>query len=126
MCIVITMTCGNLYAQNVIRGIITDENNQPMPGVSILLNSAHQGTTTNEGGRFTISAQKGQTLTIRFLGYQQQDVVIGAENTIAIQMKSEGKNLTEVVVTALGVKKEIRKLGYSQTEIKGEEINYRT
>ncbi|SFS87999.1 TonB-linked outer membrane protein, SusC/RagA family [Mucilaginibacter polytrichastri] len=122
MCIVITMAYGNLYAQNVIRGVITDENNQPMPGVSVLLNSTHQGTTTNEGGRFTISAQKGQTLTVRFLGYQQQDVVIGAENTIAIQMKSEGKNLTEVVVTALGVKKEVQKLGYSQSQIRGDEL----
>lgn len=122
MCIVITMACGNLYAQNVIRGIITDENNQPMPGVSVLINSVRQGTTTNEGGRFTISAQKGQTLTIKFLGYTQQDIVIGADNTLAIQMKPEGKNLNEVVVTALGVKKEVKKLGYSQSQIKGDEL----
>jgi TonB-linked SusC/RagA family outer membrane protein len=122
MCIVITMACGNLYAQNVIRGIITDENNQPMPGVSVLLNSTRQGTTTNEGGRFTISAQKGQTLTVKFIGYTQQDIVIGAENSIAIQMKPEGKNLNEVIVTALGVKKEVQKLGYSQSQIKGEEL----
>jgi TonB-linked SusC/RagA family outer membrane protein len=122
MCIVITMACGNLYAQNVIRGIVTDENNQPMPGVSVLLNSLRQGTTTNDGGRFTISAQKGQTLTIKFIGYAQQDIVIGADNTLAIQMKPEGKNLTEVVVTALGVKKEVKKLGYSQSQIKGEEL----
>ncbi|WCT14622.1 SusC/RagA family TonB-linked outer membrane protein [Mucilaginibacter jinjuensis] len=122
MCIVITMACGNLYAQNVIRGIITDENNQPMPGVSVLLNSARQGTTTNDGGRFTISAQKGQTLTVKFLGYKEQEIVIGAENTLAIQMKPEGKNLNEVVVTALGVKKEVKKLGYSQSQIKGDEL----
>lgn len=109
-------------AQNVIRGIITDENNQPLPGVSVMIAGSRQGTSTNINGRFTISATQGQTLTVSFIGYKTQQLTIGAEANLAVQMKAEGKELSEIVVTALGVKKEVQKLGYSQSQIKGEEL----
>ncbi|PTQ92644.1 TonB-linked SusC/RagA family outer membrane protein [Mucilaginibacter yixingensis] len=109
-------------AQNVIRGIITDENNQPLPGVSVMIAGSRQGTSTNINGRFTISATQGQTLTVSFIGYKTQELTIGADANLAVQMKAEGKELSEIVVTALGVKKEVQKLGYSQSQIKGEEL----
>lgn len=112
----------NIYAQNVIRGIITDENNEPLPGVSVLLKGTTTGTVTGDGGRFTISANKGQTLVISFIGYNTREVVIGAEPNLSLQLNATTKNLSEVVVTALGVRKEVQKLGYSQTQIRGEEL----
>lgn len=113
---------GRLQAQNVIRGIITDENNEPLPGVSVLLKGTTTGTVTGDGGRFTISANRGQTLVISFIGYDTREVVIGAEPNLSLQLNATTKNLSEVVVTALGVRKEVQKLGYSQTQIRGEEL----
>lgn len=111
-----------LQAQNVIRGIIIDENKEPLPGVSVLLKGTTTGTVTSDGGRFTISANRGQTLVISFIGYDTREVVIGAEPNLSLQLNATTKNLSEVVVTALGVRKEVQKLGYSQTQIRGEEL----
>jgi len=73
-----------LHAQNVIRGIITDENKEPLPGVSVLLKGTTTGTVTGDGGRFTISANRGQTLVISFIGYDTKEVVIGAEPNLSL------------------------------------------
>jgi len=119
----IMLTGSDLFAQNVtIRGIVLDDTNQPMSGVSIMVKGTTQGTATGIGGRFTISAAKGQVLLFRVIGFTSQEVTVGNETTISVSLQSDSKALSEVVVTALGVKKEVRKLGYSQTEIKGDEL----
>ena len=116
------LTCSQLQAQNVVRGIITDENNQPLPGVNILLKGTTTGTVTGAGGRFTISANPGQTLSVSFIGFETREIVVGTDTNLSVQLKTNTKTLSEVVVTALGVKKEFQKLGYSQSQINGEEL----
>jgi TonB-linked SusC/RagA family outer membrane protein len=112
-----------LYAQNVpIRGIIIDEHNQPLAAVSVQIKGTSFGTVTGAEGRFTLSATRGQVLVIKSVGLVPQEVVIGTETNISIQMKNDSKALTEVVVTAYGVKKEVRKLGYSVQEVKGADL----
>lgn len=116
-------TYSSSYAQNLtIRGIVLDDTNQPLPGVSVMLKGSGQGTATGAGGRFTISAAKGQTLTFRTIGFATQEVVIGDDVNISVSLKSDTRALSEVVVTALGVKKETQRLGYSTTQIKGSEM----
>jgi len=115
--------CGNLYAQNTtIRGIVLDENNQPFPGVAVQIKGTSTGTVTGREGRFTIGASKGQVLTFKFLGYAPQEVEIGTDPNLSVTMKTDSKALTEVVVTAYGIKKEVRKIGYSVQEVKGPDL----
>jgi TonB-linked SusC/RagA family outer membrane protein len=118
----VLMACGNLFAQNLpVRGIVLDNNNQPLPGVSVIIKGSTQGTVTGVGGRFTISVDKGQTLVFSSIGFNSQEIVVNEAN-MSVSLVPDTKTLNEVVVTALGVKKEFQKLGYSQSQINGEDL----
>ncbi|MFI5140299.1 MAG: carboxypeptidase-like regulatory domain-containing protein, partial [Sphingobacteriales bacterium] len=119
---VVLLVCGNVFAQNLpVRGIVLDNNNEPLPGVSVLIKGTAKGTLTGVEGRFTISIDKGQTLVFKSIGYISQELVV-TDAYISVQLAPDNKTLNEVVVTALGVKKEFQKLGYSQSQINGDEL----
>src|SRR5947209_5532975 len=83
------MVCGNLFAQNLpVRGIVLDNNNQPMPGVSVIIKGSTKGTVTGVEGRFTISVDKGQTLVFSSLGFISQETVVN-EAYISITLVPE-------------------------------------
>lgn len=112
-----------VYAQAVpVKGIVTDDHNQPVFGVTINIKGTSFGTTTNTEGRFTISATKGQALVIKSIGFLSKEVSVGTETDISVQLISDSKALTEVVVTAYGIKKEVRKIGYTVQEVKGSDV----
>jgi len=114
--------CGKLFAQNLpVRGIVLDNNNQPIPGVSVIVKGIDKGTNTGIEGRFTLSVDKGQVLVFKSVGFVTQEVTV-SETYISVQLVPDNKTLNEVVVTALGVKKSFQKLGYSQSQINGDEL----
>lgn len=114
---------GNLFAQRMqIKGVVTDEANATVPGVSIMIKGTKTGTSTNTNGAFTIEAEQGQTLVIRSVGYIAKEIIVGSQVTLTIQLKNDATTLGEVVVTALGIKKDIRKIGYATQEVKGSEL----
>jgi TonB-linked SusC/RagA family outer membrane protein len=118
----VLMVCGNLFAQNLpVRGIVLDNNNQPLPGVSVTIKGSTKGTVTGVEGRFTIAVDKGQTLVFSSIGFISQETLVN-EQYISVTLVPDNKTLNEVVVTALGVKKEFQKLGYSQSQINGDEL----
>ncbi len=120
--LMVLMVCGNVFAQNLaVRGIVLDNNSQPLPGVSVTIKGTTLGTVTSVEGRFTLSVQKGQTLVFRSIGFTAQELLLN-EAFVSVTLQPDSKTLNEVVVTALGVKKEFQKLGYSQTVIKGDEM----
>jgi TonB-linked SusC/RagA family outer membrane protein len=120
--IVVLMVYGNLFAQNLpVRGIVLDNNNQPLPGVSVTIKGSTKGTVTGVEGRFTIAVDKGQTLVFSSIGFISQETVVN-EQYISVTLVPDNKTLNEVVVTALGVKKEFQKLGYSQSQINGDDL----
>ncbi|MBS1532525.1 MAG: carboxypeptidase-like regulatory domain-containing protein, partial [Bacteroidetes bacterium] len=110
------------FAQAKIGGTVTDENHQPLPGVTISINGSTKGTVTDENGRFLFTAQKGQVLTFKFIGYQAQQVTISDQVVYDVVMKADNQELNEVVVTALGVKKETRRIGYSTQTVNGDQL----
>jgi TonB-linked SusC/RagA family outer membrane protein len=122
MLVTFFMFCGKAFAQNTIRGIVLDNNNQPLPGVTIKVKGTTRATITNVGGRFTFAAGKGEVLVISEVGFITQELTVTSDVNYSIQMQQETKNLNEVVVTALGVKKEFQKLGYSQSQVNGDEL----
>ncbi len=121
--VIVFSVCGKLFAQNnTIRGIVLDNNGQPIPGVTITVKGTTRATVTGPEGRFTFSAVNGEILLVKTIGFISQEVPVTAETNYSIQLKQETKNLNEVVVTALGVKKEFQKLGYSQSQINGDDL----
>jgi len=110
------------FAQAKIGGAVTDENHLPLPGVTITLDGSTKGTVTDENGRFLFTVQKGQVLTFKFIGYQTQQVTITDQQVYDVVMKADNKELTEVVVTALDVKKDTRRIGYATQTVNGDQL----
>lgn len=111
-----------LWAQQAITGKVTDNTGQPLTGVNVLVKGTNKGTVTNAQGAFSLSVATGSTLVFRYVGYLPQEVPVGTETQLTVVLKQDEKSLGEVVVTALGIKKEKKSLGYSVSEVKGEEL----
>ncbi len=113
---------GVLLAQNKIEGRVTDAETQaPLEGVSVAVKNSKTGTSTNANGEFILDAPKNSRLVLSFVGYDPKEIQ-AAQNNIGIQLTSISQQLTDVVVTALGVKKDVKRLGYSVQEIKGGDL----
>lgn len=113
----------HLFAQNVkLKGTITDETKAPLPGASIKIKGTTTGTISSSNGTYSLSVPKGKTIVISSIGYLTQEVVTSGEPVLNFELKNDSKLLTEVVVTALGIKKDVRKIGYATQEIKGSEL----
>ncbi|MEN7548064.1 SusC/RagA family TonB-linked outer membrane protein [Rapidithrix thailandica] len=105
-----------------ISGTVLDENAEPLSGVNILLKGTTRGTVTDEAGSYRIAVPNAEvTLIFSFVGYQRQEVSVGEQTRIDVTM-SPDLVLEQVVVTALGIEKEKKNLGYSVTEVKGAEL----
>jgi TonB-linked SusC/RagA family outer membrane protein len=110
-------------AQRVVSGRILSEADQtPIAGASIVIKGSKTGTSTDVEGRFSIRANNGDVLLITGVGLTAKETLLGNESTISIVVQADSKNLNEVVVTALGIKKEVKRLGYSVQEVKGDDL----
>ena len=106
-----------------ISGKITDENRVGLPGASVVVNGTTTGTTTDLNGNFKLSAPDGATLTISFVGYKTQEIAIGSQSVIDIQMEVDANILGEVVVvTALGIERQERSIGYAVQSVKALDV----
>jgi TonB-linked SusC/RagA family outer membrane protein len=108
-----------------VKGKVTDRaTGQPLVGVSVLLKGTGQGTSTNAAGEFTLSLAESQgTLLVSSIGYQTEEIPLGGRTSLAISLAADTKALGEVVVTALGIKREQKALGYSVAQIDGAELS---
>ncbi|ULT27602.1 TonB-dependent receptor plug domain-containing protein [Sphingobacterium sp. E70] len=111
----------SLYAQQSITGIVSDANG-PISGVTVTVKGTTKGTQTIANGSFTIQAAQGETLRISIVGYKTQEIVVGSNKAINITLTSDAAALDEVVVTAMGIKRESKALGYAVSNIKADEI----
>jgi len=109
--------------QNVqTKGNVTDAaSNKPLAGVSITIKNKDRGTISNEQGDFALYTVTGEKLLISFSGYQEQ-LVNATGNFLTIKLTPVAKQLEDVVVTALGVKKEKKIIGYSSQDVKGADL----
>ncbi len=115
----LAMSC-IVMAQRIVSGSILDENQKPVSDVTVMVKGTTRQTLTNQNGKFSIEATDQDTLVISHISFLLLELkATQAEN---ISLVHNAKNLSEVVVTALGVKKELKKIGYSVQEIKGEEL----
>ncbi|MBL0738712.1 SusC/RagA family TonB-linked outer membrane protein [Flavobacterium sp. GN10] len=112
----------NLRAQMNVRGKVLDESGMPMPGVTILEKGTKTNTMTDMEGNFSFAVNASAVLVISYMGYVTQEVAANA-NPFTIIMKPSTSELNEVVVTALGIKREEKKLGFSQQTIKSDNLS---
>ncbi|MDD2323325.1 MAG: SusC/RagA family TonB-linked outer membrane protein [Bacteroidales bacterium] len=113
------------YGQNrTIRGTVTaDDDGQPLPGVTVIKKGTFYGTTTDFNGRYSLDKlTQDDTLRFSFMGYMPTEVAIGDKEEINIKLTASARNLDAVVVTALGIKRESREIGYTTESFTGEEI----
>jgi TonB-linked SusC/RagA family outer membrane protein len=106
-----------------VKGTISDNNGQTLPGVNVLVKGTANGTNTDANGQYEIDVPSaGSVLIFSSIGFQKQEVTVGQRTVLDIKMAAETATLDEVVVTALGIRREKKALGYSISEVKGEEL----
>jgi len=105
-----------------IDGTVTDEKKQPVSFASVIIKGTSKGTSTAQDGSFKLDVAPGATLLIRAVGYTIKEIPVGNEQHFNITLTENASDLNEVVVTALGVKKEKRNLTFSAQEVKSDEI----
>ena len=109
------------YAQQ-ISGTVSDENGVPLPGATVLIQGTSTGVSTDFDGNYSIGASSGDTLVFSFVGYSSQSVVVGSSTTVNVSLEPDN-TLDEVVVTALGIQRNAKALGYSVTNVDGDELS---
>jgi TonB-linked SusC/RagA family outer membrane protein len=113
----------SLAQDRTVTGKVTGEEGSVLPGVNISIKGSTRGTTTNSEGNYSITASPSATLVFSFIGYQTVEREVGNQNTIDVSLPVDVNQLQEVVVTALGISREKKALGYAVQEIQGEEVS---
>ena len=106
-----------------VTGTITDDHSQPVPAVTVQVKNTNRATTSNAYGKYEIKASADEVLVFSYVGTPTQEEVVGRRNAINIKIAGDAQNLREVVVTALGIKKQARGLGYAATSVDPDELS---
>ena len=118
------LSAGLAFAQNVqVTGIATSaEDGSPMPAVAVAVQGTGRGTTTDLDGAYSISVPSNGTLVFSFLGYDDAVVPVNGRTTINVALQPGAILVDDVVITALGISKAEKAIGYAATTIKADDI----
>ena len=106
-----------------ITGVVTDGNGMPLPGVNVLIKGTTTGVQTNFDGEYSIEASQGDTLIFSYVGLKTVEYRVNNNDRIDVILKPDSAQLEEVVITALGISREKKALGYATQELAGEDVN---
>lgn len=113
-----------LAQERTISGVIKDPTGETLPGVAVIVKGTTQGTVTGIDGAYRLMATgDNPTLLFKLVGYKTQEVAVGTQSEISISLEEDVEQLDEVVVTALGVERDERSLGYAVQNVSGEEMS---
>lgn len=113
----------NPAEQNVVTGTIINESGEPLPGVTVLIKGTTNGTVTDVNGKYTLpNVPDGAVIQFSFVGMETQEIAAGGRSTIDVTLAESSIGVDEVVVTALGISREKKSLGYSVAEVSGESL----
>ncbi|MDQ8005196.1 MAG: TonB-dependent receptor [Pedobacter sp.] len=125
-CFLLLLLSDVAYAQNVtVKGVVNDDQNLPIPGVSVVVKGTNNGVQTDANGAYTISAPSNSTLTFSFIGFNNQEVAINNRTLINITLQTATNDLQQVVVVGYGTQQK-KDLTGSIASVKGEEIEKMT
>ena len=108
--------------QNTITGLVSDEFGQPLPGANIILEGTTKGVQTDFDGKYNIEANAGDVLVFSYVGMKNTKITVGTGTTINVILKEDAAALDEIVVTALGIKREMKSLGYAVEKVSGDDL----
>ena len=107
--------------ERIVTGVVSDNSGLPIPGVNVLIKGTKLGTQTDFDGKYSIKAAPSQTLVFNFVGMKSQEIV-ASSSIINVKMKDSSVELEGVVVTALGIKRQKRSLGYATATVTGKDL----
>lgn len=106
-----------------VIGTVVDAAGIPVIGANILVKGTTNGTITDIDGNFSIEVEENSILEVSYIGYVTTEVKVGTNTTLSITLKEDSQALDELVVTALGIKREEKALGYSVQKVSGEDLS---
>ena len=109
------------WAQNNVTGTVIDDTGLPLPGATVIVEGTNRGVATDFDGNFTIQADSGDFLIVSYVGYADERILLGNQDNYTINL-SLNNELEEVVVTSLGIKREVKALGYAVQKVSSDEI----
>ncbi|HAF76947.1 MAG TPA: SusC/RagA family TonB-linked outer membrane protein [Maribacter sp.] len=112
--------------QKTVSGTVTDQGGLPLPGVNIVVEGTTTGTQTDFDGNYSIMASQGETLLFTYIGQKAVRKSVGAGSTVNVQMEEDAQALEEVVVTAQGIKREKKALGFAVSSVDEEDLESRS
>jgi len=111
------------FAQKTnIEGTILTSKGEVLPGVNVVIKGSTTGAVSDIDGRFTISVEPTNVLVVSFMGFETQEITVGNQTKITVALIESAEQLGDVVITALGIKKEKSNLGYSVQDVKGDDM----
>ena len=119
------LVCGSMLAfaqTRTVSGTITDANGLPVPGATVAVKGVKGGTSTDANGKFTIHISGNAQLIVSGIGFETQEFKVGDSPNVMIVLKQGNSSLSEVVVTALGIRRDKRLLTYSTQEVGGDAL----
>ena len=125
--LLLAFCCAVTFAQDkAVSGTVSDESGMPVAGVNIIVQGTSSGTQSDFDGNYSIMVDEGAVLTFSYVGYTTETRTVGSSDTINVTMSEDVAQLEEVVVTAQGITRERKALGYAVSEVAGEELEQRT
>jgi TonB-linked SusC/RagA family outer membrane protein len=111
------------FAQNIIiSGTVTDPSGEPIPGVNVVIEGTQDGTSTDFDGKYTLATNNGDVLVFSALGYETVKKKVTGPGTINVVLKEGASQLDKVVITAMGIKKKEKALGYASQQVKVDDM----
>ncbi|PSL32499.1 SusC/RagA family TonB-linked outer membrane protein [Dyadobacter jiangsuensis] len=120
--VMLLMVSAPVLAQTITGKVTSGSDGSTLPGVSVLVKGSTTGTTTDADGTYSVAASGKATLVFSYIGYKTQEVAVGNSNVLNVTLVEDASVLQEVTVTALGIPKESRALGYATTTIKNDAL----
>ncbi|MGC4101888.1 SusC/RagA family TonB-linked outer membrane protein [Ferruginibacter sp.] len=106
-----------------VTGKVTDAAGKELPNISVLVKGSNTGTSTNAAGQYNITAASNAVLIFSSVGFASQEVKVAGRTVVNVVLTADSRNMNEVVVTALGISKQSRGLGYAASSVKPEELS---
>ena len=125
--LLLAFCCAVTFAQDkAVSGTVSDDSGMPVAGVNIIVQGTSSGTQSDFDGNYSIMVSEGAVLTFSYVGYSTESRSVGSSDTINVSLSEDVAQLEEVVVTAQGITRERKALGYAVSEVSGEEMEQRT
>ncbi|MFN7115464.1 MAG: carboxypeptidase-like regulatory domain-containing protein [Saprospiraceae bacterium] len=123
----VVFAMGFALAQRTISGKVSDANGDPLIGASILVKGTDIGTVTDETGAYSLAVPEGRNvLVFSYTGFSTQEITLGTSNVVDLSLAESAEQLSEVLVTAIGIQREKKALGYAVTDLSGDQIAQRS